>query len=261
MTWLARWRRVAAAVRNATIVESGRELEILRRLDAGLPLLASDISLEPGVFGILRPVLLWPRSISERLSDEQIEAIFVHELAHIRRRDNLAAALHMVVQAIFWFHPLVWWVGARLIDERERACDEEVIRQGSEPQVYAESILKTCEFSIESPVACVSGVTGSDLKKRIEQIMRREAGTALNTWKKCLAHGRWRRRDCRADGGGSAERRSGIGRGIRNRIGSESDRVPAARSRWHRSRSTNPEKDRAECVSNRAADSSRPTCR
>ena len=77
-------------------------------------------------------------------------------------------------------------VGARLVDERERACDEEVIRQGSEPQVYAESILKTCEFYIESPVVCVSGVTGSDLKKRIEQIMRREAGTALNTWKKCL---------------------------------------------------------------------------
>ena len=53
----------------------------------------------------------------------------------------------MVVQALFWFHPLVWWVGARLIDERERACDEDVIRLGSEPQVYAESILKTCELS------------------------------------------------------------------------------------------------------------------
>ena len=75
----------------------------------------------------------------------------------------------MVVQAIFWFHPLVWWIGARLVDERERACDEDVIRLGSEPEVYAESILKTCEFYVESPLACVAGVTGSDLKKRIEQ--------------------------------------------------------------------------------------------
>jgi bla regulator protein blaR1 len=130
--------------------------------------------------------LLWPRSISARLSDEQIEAIFAHELAHVRRRDNLAAATHMLVQAVFWFHPLVWWIGARLIDERERACDEEVISRGSEPLVYAESILKTCEFYIESPLACVSGVTGSDLRKRIEQIMRSEGGSALSAWRKAL---------------------------------------------------------------------------
>ena len=62
----------------------------------------------------------------------------------------------------------------RMIDERERACDEDVIRLGSEPEVYAESILKTCQFFIESPLVCVAGVTGSDLKKRIEQIMTEE---------------------------------------------------------------------------------------
>jgi uncharacterized protein (TIGR03435 family) len=77
----------------------------------------------------------------------------------------------MVVEAIFWFHPLVWWLGSRLIDERERACDEEVLRQGSEPQVYAEGILNVCKHYLESPLPCASGVTGSDLKKRIEAIM------------------------------------------------------------------------------------------
>jgi bla regulator protein BlaR1 len=186
-TWLARWRRIAVAVRKATVVESGRELEILRRLDAAsLTLLASDVSLEPGVFGILRPVLLWPGGISARLSDEQIEAIFAHELAHVRRRDNLAAAMHMLVQAVFWFHPLVWWVGARLIDERERACDEEVIRSGRHPQVYAESILKTCQFSVESPLLCVAGVTGSDLKRRIEAIMTAPLSRKLSPARKFL---------------------------------------------------------------------------
>ena len=79
----------------------------------------------------------------------------------------------MAVQAIFWFHPLVWWIGARLVDERERACDAEVVRLGSDPRVYAESLLKTCQFYVESPLVCVSGVTGSDLKKGIEQIMRK----------------------------------------------------------------------------------------
>ena len=82
----------------------------------------------PGVFGIVRPVLLWPRDIETRLDDAQVRAILAHELAHVRRRDNLTAAVHMVVEAIFWFYPLVWWIGSRLVNERERACDEEVVR-------------------------------------------------------------------------------------------------------------------------------------
>lgn len=128
-------------------------------------------SLEPGIFGMVRPVLIWPERVSERFDNAQLEAVIAHELGHVRRRDNLAAAVHMLVEAIFWFHPLVWWLGARLAEERERACDEDVVAFGSEPRVYAESILKTCEFCLESPLACISGVTGADLKKRIVLIM------------------------------------------------------------------------------------------
>jgi uncharacterized protein (TIGR03435 family) len=186
-----RWRRLHALARRATPLTAGKEVVALRRLAPihrarSLPIVASETPIEPGIFGIYRPVLLWPRGISERLTDEQVEAILAHELCHLRRRDNLAAALHMVVQTIFWFHPLVWWIGARLVDERERACDEDVIRLGSEPEVYAESILKTCQFFVESPLACVAGVTGSDLKKRIEQIMTHDAGTTLSVWRKAL---------------------------------------------------------------------------
>jgi bla regulator protein BlaR1 len=138
------------------------------------------------VFGIWHPVLLWPRSISERLDDRQVEAILAHEVAHVRRRDNLAAALHMIVQALFWFYPVVRWLGARLVDERERACDVDVVQLGSDPQVYAESILQTCQFYLESPLVCVAGVTGSNLKRRIEEIMKNDAGASLNAWKKVL---------------------------------------------------------------------------
>src|SRR4030095_3679830 len=74
-----------------------------------------------------------------------------------------------------------------LVDERERACDEDVVRRGTEPDVYAESILKTCQFYIESPLVCVSGVPGPDLKKRVEQIMRSDAQIALSALKRvCL---------------------------------------------------------------------------
>jgi uncharacterized protein (TIGR03435 family) len=107
----------------------------------------------------------------------------------VRRRDNLAAALHKLVEAVFWFHPLVWWVGARLIEERERACDEEVLRTGSDPRAYAESILRTCRFYLESPSACMSGVTGAELKGRIVRIMSHRAAHRLGTGRKLLLAG------------------------------------------------------------------------
>ena len=190
LTWWTCWRRIAVAVREASPVQQGPELDALRRLEVivgitkPVALVLSSTSLEPGVFGIARPVLLWPRSLAERLTSAHAEMILAHELSHVRRRDNLAAAIHMVVETIFWFHPLVWWLGARMVDERERACDEDVLRLGSKPQVYAESVLKVCEFYVESPIVCVAGVTGSNLKKRMERIMSDRVGKKLNGWRK-----------------------------------------------------------------------------
>jgi TonB family protein len=190
--WWLRWRRVAAAIRGAAPITNGREVEALRQVEraAGvrkpIALWSSQSSLEPGVFGIVRPLLLWPAGISNHLQDAHLEAILAHEVQHVRRRDNLAAAMHMVVEAIFWFHPFVWWLGARLVEERERACDEEVLRQGNLPQIYAESILKTCEFCVASPLACVSGVTGADLKQRIVRIMTQRSSDRLGFLKKLL---------------------------------------------------------------------------
>jgi beta-lactamase regulating signal transducer with metallopeptidase domain len=109
-------------------------------------------------------VLVWPEGISEHLDDSHLNAIVAHELWHVRRRDNLVATVHMLVEALFWFHPLVWWVGAKLVEERERACDEQVLELGSERHVYAESILRVCEFCAAYPVPCVSRVTGADLE-------------------------------------------------------------------------------------------------
>ncbi|MGH9345183.1 MAG: M56 and DUF3738 domain-containing protein, partial [Terriglobia bacterium] len=174
--WWTGWRRIRAAVRVAGPLG----------IQAGVPVLSCTALLEPGIFGIFRPVLLLPEGIAEHLTRAQFEAILAHELCHVRRRDNLFAALHMLVEAIFWFHPLVWWIGARLVEERERACDEEVLRQGNEPQVYAESILKTCQLYLESPLACMSGVTGSDLKKRVVRIMTQRVGHRIGFARKAL---------------------------------------------------------------------------
>ena len=175
--WSTRWRQVAKMLRQAVLVENGREWENLRRLQKAMsvgrqiPLLMSQKMMEPGMFGIFRPVLIWPERLSERLDDEHIEAILAHELGHAHRKDNLTAVLHMAVEAAFWFHPMVWWMERRMVEERERACDEAVVEMGSRPGIYAESLLKACRFCVESPLVCVSGITGADLSKRVLSIM------------------------------------------------------------------------------------------
>ncbi len=168
------WRRIRAAVQASHPIDIPAAVEI--RVSPGL--------LEPGVVGLLRPILLLPAGITNRLTPRQLEAVLAHELCHVRRRDNLFASIHMVVEALFWFHPMVWWIGARLVEERERACDEAVVSLGSEPHDYAEGILNVCKLYIESPLVCVSGVTGANLKKRIEAIMTNRTVLSLNFAKK-----------------------------------------------------------------------------
>jgi len=176
--WFVRWRRLAAAVRRARRANVGSEWETLCRLRTGASMetsvglmIASRI--EPSVVGLFHPILLLPEGVAGKLEDAELDAIVAHELCHIRRRDNLTAALHMVVEAVFWFYPLVWWIGRKLVEERENACDEAVLTMGSVPEVYAQSILKICRLCLESPLVCAAGVSGADLRKRIESIMTR----------------------------------------------------------------------------------------
>ncbi|MCE5307165.1 MAG: M56 family metallopeptidase, partial [Acidobacteriales bacterium] len=188
-----RWRRVRAVVSAAVLLREGREADALRRVRSkgrlrlpDIRLVSSAARMEPGIFGLFRPVLWLPEGITDRLSEAELEAILAHELCHARHRDNLAAAFHMMVEAIFWFHPLVWWLGARMVEERERACDEQVVQLSGEPQAYAEGILKICEFCLASPLACAAGITGADLRKRIENIMTSRFISELKLWKRAL---------------------------------------------------------------------------
>ena len=155
------WLRIRAAVRASAATGISEALEIR----------VSRCHLGPAVVGILRPVLLFPEGIAERLTPSELETVLAHELCHVRRRDNLFAAIHMGVEAVFWFHPLVWWIGVRLVEEREQACDEEVLSRGTHPEIYADAILSVCKLYVQSPLACASGVSGASIRRRIEAIM------------------------------------------------------------------------------------------
>lgn len=174
--WLLQWMKLRAVVATATPVD----------IEAPIPVRETATTFEPGICGILAPVLLLPQGINTRLTSNELDSVLEHELCHWWRRDNLTGALHMLVAMLFWFHPLVWWLGWRLVIERERACDEEVIQSGTERQVYADAILKVCRLYLEPPLLCAAGVSGGTLRQRIEDIMTNQVGMTLHFAKKCL---------------------------------------------------------------------------
>jgi beta-lactamase regulating signal transducer with metallopeptidase domain len=162
--WLMRWMNLRAVLRGAD------DLAMAPPLFAPVPVKLVASYLEPGLVGIFRPVILMPRGVAEKLSPCEMRAVLAHELSHHHRRDNLLACAQMLVEMLFWFHPLVWWIGGRLIAERERACDEAVLEHNA-PRTYAEGILKICRFHLQPTLACTAGVSGGDLKMRVHAIM------------------------------------------------------------------------------------------
>jgi len=114
LRWLLQWRSIHSTLASASRIA----------MDFPVPVCVTSNELPPGVFGIFRTVVILPRAVLHDLGSEQLQAVLAHEACHIQRRDNLTAAIHKCIEAIFWFHPLVWWVGANLLLEREVACDE-----------------------------------------------------------------------------------------------------------------------------------------
>ena len=170
------WLRVRAALRASTPMD----------IPAPVAVRSSTQLLEPGVVGFIRSTVLLPEGILKTLTRAQMEAVLAHELSHARRRDNLTAAIHMIVKAVFWFYPLIWWIGARLVEERERACDESVSIIGSEPREYAGAVLNVCKHYVKSPLVCLSGIIGSDLNRRVVHIMAGRIGQRLTPGRKLL---------------------------------------------------------------------------
>jgi beta-lactamase regulating signal transducer with metallopeptidase domain len=114
-------------------------------------LLSSEIKL-PITFGWIKPVILLPAGYINQLTTVEVEAILLHELSHIRRYDWVLNLLQAVVEAVFYFHPMLWWISSTVRMERERCCDElAVARIDGGRMQYVRSLLKVQQLSQETP--------------------------------------------------------------------------------------------------------------
>lgn len=196
LVWLRKRREFLRTVRAGREAWAGREFDALGRARARLGLrrevllLLSDARTEPGVWRTRRPVLLLPSEVAAHLDDEELEAVVLHELAHVERRDNLFANLQTALACAFWFNPVVWLVGRRMFAERESACDERVLEAGGRGGAYAAGILKVVRFCSGWRVAGVAGVaSGSNLRRRIEMIMLGEKVVGARAWHRAILSG------------------------------------------------------------------------
>lgn len=191
--WRRRRRRLAAAMLAGEKIETGREAETLENLKSRLNirrsvnLIVSSRFAEPVAWGALRPVIVLPRGLSERLGESEMESVLMHEMFHIKHYDNLFGSLQMFVCSLLWFHPLVWLIDRRLIEERELRCDERVVLSGATPEAYAASLWKVVQFGFGWPVEGVSRATGSNLKRRVKLMLNASHLSKSSTASRALA--------------------------------------------------------------------------
>ncbi len=95
----------------------------------------------PMTWGIRRPAILLPAE-ADSWTAERRRDVLLHELAHVKRHDFLIQLVAGVACAVYWFHPMVWLAATRLREERERACDDHVLRAGATPSAYASHLLE-----------------------------------------------------------------------------------------------------------------------
>jgi beta-lactamase regulating signal transducer with metallopeptidase domain len=124
----------------------------------------------PAVVGYFRPLVLIPLSVATALPTDQLEALIVHELAHIWRHDYLVNLVQTALETVFFYHPGVWWISYQLRREREACCDEVVLGVCGNRFEYARALIALEELRASSPALALAAGGGS-LLERIRRIV------------------------------------------------------------------------------------------
>lgn len=132
----------------------------------------SSIVNVPLVIGYLKPVVLFPLALVNQLDNDQVEAILIHELSHIRRNDFLLNLIKTAIETLLFYNPFVWMAGRFIHIEREHACDDLVLKITGKPLNYAHALLKLELLKDKNSPAYALAATGKtqNLYQRIKRI-------------------------------------------------------------------------------------------
>ncbi len=155
---VGRLRRKAVPFSNDALPTLAHSLAESLGLRRPVTLLCAGHGAMPMAAGLLRPVVFLPQE-AEDWPHEKLQAVLLHELAHVKRRDCLTHALARVTAALHWFNPLVWMALRRLRIERERACDDLVLTAGERPSAYADHLLEIARTMHAGALASAAAIT------------------------------------------------------------------------------------------------------
>jgi beta-lactamase regulating signal transducer with metallopeptidase domain len=133
-------------------------------------LLESALVRAPAVFGWLRPVILVPASVLSDLTPQQLDAILVHELAHVRRNDYLVNLAQVAIETLLFYHPATWWISCQVRQERENCCDDLAIEFCGDRLLYAQSLASMEELGVTCGELAL-GAGGGKLLLRIRRLL------------------------------------------------------------------------------------------
>ena len=154
---------------SGALAESVRRVTTLAGVEGARVWVAPRVGL-PQVVGLFRPAVLLPPALAQRLDRAQLEAILLHELVHLRRRDPWFLALQHVAEVVLFYHPAVWWLSSQLRHEREFCCDAEVVSRTGRPLSYAKALVALETDRVEPQPAL--SIHGGILMQRIQRIVQ-----------------------------------------------------------------------------------------
>ncbi len=153
MLQLERMRRRQALVVNARLLEISLALQRRLRLTRIVRYCECTWLDAPAVMGWFRPIVFLPATALTGLSEDQLQAVIAHELAHIKRLDAFVNVFQIAAETILFYHPAVWWLNRRIRAERENSCDDEAIALCGNAVEYARALTVMEEWRSAPPLA------------------------------------------------------------------------------------------------------------
>lgn len=130
----------------------------------------SNTVTSPMVIGFFKPVILLPIKLITRLPEKQIEAILIHELAHIKRNDYLINIIQIIMEVVFFYHPAIWSISSRIRTERENCCDDFAVSITCETINYAEALVNIGNIEIQNNFGLAFAGNQHKLKLRVQRM-------------------------------------------------------------------------------------------